>query len=85
MGIVVGIVGFFVILAGLMVWLIRRHKGRPPPLPAAARGDDAPKFLDEPPPVAAGEDIVPSGRLQYPLDLQGEDSDAAGGRLSRVY
>lgn len=84
-GIVVGIVGFFVILAGLMIWLIRRHKGRSPPLPAAAREDDAPKVLDAPPPVAAGEDIIPSGRLRYPPDFQGGDSDAAGGRLSRVY
>jgi hypothetical protein len=83
-GIVGGIVGLFIILAALMFLLVRRYKRPPPPAPVSTE-ESTPKFLDEPPPVAAGDNNVPSGRLRYPLDFQEGNSDAAGGRLSRVY
>ena len=83
-GIAGGIVGLFIILAALTFLLVRRYKRQPPPAPMS-REEGTPKFLDEPPPVAAGNNDVPSGRLKYPLDFPEENSGAAGGRLSRVY
>lgn len=82
-GIVGGIVGFFLILAGLMIWLIRRHKRLPPPVPQMEESTS--DFWDVPSPVADEGKDVPSARLRYPLDFPEGSSDPAGGRLSRVY
>ena len=83
-GIVGGIVGIFIILAALMFWLIRRYQKQLQPAPVSA-GGATPSFSEKPPPAPVREDAVPSGRLRYPLDFQDGSSDAAGGRLSRVY